>query len=316
MRPDLLPYGDAVRLAPSGAVGGSPCKSPSFESPRASLEDRRESIERLLRDEEMSCATRPASVSSFGDRASPCCGEEDRRDGACVADCSFSGTAQFEPACVYQDGPEQTCLAIADNASSGRRGDQGDTVVVNAFHVRAGTQLDLGSVHNKLVPSKPNLLALTDAGEEIPVPSLEPSLDARLRMVLWGADACMIACPVEGQLEDHLQLTSGCRVSALEDVPHFGGLEDGFEDQKTPCRRSRAMHSSRGRPSNTPALPTPEYPSASRVESRCGSEVFNAASLAEARAAKPQRTAPKRGAHNAGLRAAKPRRRKVDSGGE
>lgn len=93
------------------------------------------------------------------------------------------------------------------------------------------------------------------------------------------------------------------------------GLACPVEDQKTPCRISQDARSSRPRPSNTPALPTPEYPSASRVGSRCRSEAFSAASITGERAAKPQRSAPKRGANNAGLQAAKPRRRKLDSGG-
>jgi hypothetical protein len=197
--------------------------------------------------------------------------------------------------------------------SKGYHGAQGG-FFVNTGRVKIIAQLD---VKNAKPKATENLPAVMDAGVDLP----RPLEDGQLQLVLREENPGMVAFPVQAQLHSFSHPASGDRVfHALQDIqpchedasPRLG---DAIEDQKTPSRSSQDMRSSRARPSNTPALPTPEYPSASRFGSRCRSEVFNSVSIPGERAAKPQRGAQKRGAHNAGLRAAKPRKRKADSGG-
>jgi len=288
------------------------------------LEDRRESIEALLHEEEMSSAPRSAYVSSSGDRASPSHDEEERSDG--------------EPMCVLQEADEPDCLAINEDESSGNAlavaagrdtRCQGDVNVIGRVaKVRrqcaqmSAVHLVQDPVHDPVhdpvqdpVQEPTNLLAITDAGAET---CSTPA--ARLRQVgLSEANPLRPPMPITSEHNEVMVWANRAAHSTTSNAPCIEdasrGLACPVEDQKTPCRISQDARSSRPRPSNTPALPTPEYPSASRVGSRCRSEAFSAASITGERAAKPQRSAPKRGAINAGLQAAKPRRRKLDSGG-
>jgi hypothetical protein len=232
----------------------------------------------------------------------------------CVAESPSGGTPQAEPACVFQGDSEQDCLAIAADDSRGHH------VSYKSIEVSLSGGSVSGNMHRYFpttvqngIRKVKNLPAIKDAGAEP-----EGTHEMPFFLSNPGAHAFL----VQGKGEDLLNLRSSNRLSAFielqrcrEDAPR------SLEDQKTPCRSSQETRSSRPRPSNTPALPTPEYPSASRFASRRTAEIFNneissRRSQAGERAAKPQRRAPKRGAKEAGLQAAKPRRRKVDSGGD